>query len=163
MSSVKEDEVINTFNDVKTKLLEHFNAIKAQVMADSEIDEVSLDYASLSTAKLLSKYGTLYSDEYLTLSDLKDRQKKYKLERWKYYSGKQTSKYYADFGAMHEEINRGDLEKYLDADPIMVAVNKVVDIQTAIVSLLDKTSKELNGRNYQIKTALDYRKFVSGV
>ena len=159
----KQAEVLAILSEIEKTVSTNHDNVKTEIQKDGEIDEVQLDSASLSTAKLQSRYSTWYTDEYLQLADLKVTQKRYKLERWKYYAGKQTSKYYADYGPMHEEIIKSDIDKYLDADPIMIAVNKIVDIQTMIVSMLDKFAKDLNGRNYQIRTALDYRKFVSGV
>lgn len=162
-SQTKLEQVLNKLSDIEKAVSENHKLVKLEIQKDGEIDDVSLDSASLATAKLQSRYGTWYTDEYLQLSDLKVTQKRYKLERWKYYAGKQTNKYYADYGPMHEEVIKSDIDKYLDADPIMIAVNKIVDIQTMIVTMLDKFAKDLNGRNYQIRTALDYRKFVSGV
>lgn len=161
--SSKTDTIKKEFDVIYENIKTRYESYKDILKKESEIDGVALDTESLSTIKLQSKYGQLYTDEYLSLCELKDSVKKLKLERWKYYSGKQTNKYYADYGNWHEEVLKSDIDKYLDADEFLIKLNRIVEVQQMIVNILDKFVKDLSGRNYQIKTALDYRKFVSGV
>ena len=108
------------------------------------------------------KYNDAFTDESLALKDFYGFRRKVELERWKYWSGKQTDKYYAKNGIVHEKILKGDIEKYLKADEKMALVDELISIQKAIAEYLERCIKELQSRNFHCKVAADWRKFTSG-
>ena len=146
-------------DETKTKLKKAMD----QSEKDVEISD-DLDVESMKTGKILAKYLRLYTNESLVLKDLFTLKEKTKLERWKFYSGKQTEKYMIENGILHEKILKMDIDKYLASDEKMIAVNHIINIQKALVDYYEKITKELSSsRNFQIKAAIEWRKFVSGV
>lgn len=154
---VKEDLL-----ELKSELKQTLEKIKTDSDKDLEIDDIDLDRAVLDTPKLHNKYNALFTDATLNLKELYAFKEKIKLERWKYWGGKQSDKYYAANGLVHEKILKGDLEKYLSADDKLILVNDIVSTQKAICDYLERCIKEIQSRNFHIKAAIDWRKFTSG-
>jgi len=162
MSNTLDPKVKQSLTEMKDDVLDKFKTLKSESSTDLEIDEVDLDTEVLKTPKLHSKYLNMYSEEVIRLKDLYSFSAKVKLERWKYWNGKQTDEYYARNGIQHEKILKTDIEKYLNADEKMTLVNDIITIQKTIVEHLEKVLKEIGTRNFHIKAAIDWRKFTSG-
>lgn len=158
MNEQAKDDLLQLKSDLKDTL----NKYKQQADKDLEIDDIDLDRAVLDTPKLHNKYNALFTDETLNLKELYAFKEKIKLERWKYWGGKQSDQYYAKNGLVHEKILKGDLDKYLSADEKLILVNDIVSIQKAICDYLERCLKEIQSRNFHIKAAIDWRKFTSG-
>jgi hypothetical protein len=158
----KEQEKVDNLNSLKDELMQRFNEIKEVSAKDMEIDDIDLDAESLRTPKLYSKYNNMYSDELIKLRQLYSMKEKINIERWKWLSGKQTNKYYADYGVPNEKVLKGDLDMYLKSDSIYIAINEVVGLQKLITDMLEKTCKEISNRGFHIKSAIDWRRFCSG-
>ena len=59
-------------------------------------------------------------------------------------------------------VLRQDVDIYLDADPKLQDLTDKISFQEAIVDMLERTLKEITGRNYQIKSMVDLIRFESG-
>jgi len=104
----------------------------------------------------------VFTDETITLKNLYSFKEKTKLERWKYWMGKQTDKYYAENGLQHEKILKSDVDKYMAADDKLELVNDVVTRQKALVDYVEKVMKEIGNRGFHIKSIIEWRRFTSG-
>lgn len=148
--------------DLKAEILSQLESVKKLAAVDLAIDDFDIDSEVLKTPKLHTKYNDMFTDHTMKLKDLYALKEKTKLERWKYYQGKQTDKYYADNGIIHEKILKSDTDKYLSADEKLILVNEIVSAQKAITDYLERCIKEIQSRNFHCKVALDWRKFTSG-
>jgi|AntRauTorckE6833_2_1112554.scaffolds.fasta_scaffold07081_8 hypothetical protein len=155
--SVSDDLV-----SLKDGIIEELERIKKMAASDLSIDDFELDTEVLKTPKLHTKYNDVFTDHTLKLKDLYALKEKVKLERWKYYQGKQTDKYYSQNGVIHEKILKSDIDRYLSADEKLVLVNDIVSAQKAITDYLERCIKEIQSRNFHCRVALDWRKFTSG-
>lgn len=129
---------------------------------DSEMDEVDLDAEAIRITSLHAKWLDFYTYNKSTASKLSSSQKKLILERWKYYNGKQTDEYYAAHGFLHEKILKTDLDKYLEADSVLTEMKEIVNMQYQIVDCAERMLKELNSRGFNIKNAIEWRRFQAG-
>ena len=50
----------------------------------------------------------------------------------------------------------------MDADPELVKLKSKVEYIQAVIDFLDRTLKQISNRGFQIKNAIDWRKFTSG-
>lgn len=155
-------EMKNHLSELVNHLTKSYEKIKESAQEDIKIDEFDLDREVLRTPNIVYKYNNLFTDHTINLKDLYSLKEKTKLERWRYWSGKQTDRYYADNGIVHEKILKSDLDIYLNADEKLTLINEAIAVQKAIVDYLERTIKELNSRNFHCKVALDWRKFTSG-
>jgi len=130
---------------------------------DLEIDETEIDRAVLDTPKIHSRWNNYFGNETLYLNSVIQLREAVKLERWKYYMGKQTDQYYARNGIVHEKILKTDVDRYMNADPKMALVVELHTAQKMVVEYIERTIKEIQSRNFHCRVAVDWRKFVSGV
>lgn len=157
------EQVRNDLISIRDGLKESLEEFKTQASNDLVIDDIDLDRAVLDTPKIHNKYNSLFADATITLKEFYSFGERVKLERWKYWSGKQTDKYYSTHGNVHEKILKSDLDKYLGADEKIILVKDIISIQKTICDFLEKCIKEIQTRNFHIKAAIDWRKFTNGV
>lgn len=155
-SKQKLEEMIQ---DAKARLEKY----KGLAETDLEIDETEIDRAVLDTPKIHSRWNNYFSSETLYLNSVVQLREAVKLERWKYYMGKQTDQYYAKNGIVHEKILKTDSDRYMNADPKMALVQELYVTQKTVVEFIERTIKEVQSRNFHCRVAVDWRKFVSGV
>ena len=60
------------------------------------------------------------------------------------------------------KLLKTDVDKYLDSDPELAKYKQKVDYIQTVVDFLDRTIKQISNRGFQIKNAIDWRKFTSG-
>lgn len=126
------------------------------------INTESLDIEALKTPQIHGEVINLYSSESLKLKELIRKQKIVKLQRWKYYSGKQTPSYYKKYGQIKELINKSDLNIYLEADSILNSIDEMLEEQKNKIELLENALKQINQRPFLIKDAIQWRMYTSG-
>lgn len=165
MSTEKQNKLdlfVKAMKETADELKQKLNEAMEQAEKDTTLGD-NLDTESLRSTKLYSKYLKLYTDESIKLSELMNARDSVKLERWKYYSGKQTSQYNMENGILHDKVLKSDIDKYLAADRKLNAIVEIVTIQKLLVDFYEKVCFDISkNRNFQLKIALDWRKFVSG-
>ena len=60
------------------------------------------------------------------------------------------------------KILKTDIDKYMDSDEELVKLKSKVDYIQTVIDFLDRTLKQISNRGFQIKNAIDWRKFTSG-
>ena len=134
----------------------------AETLKDLKIDDTELDRESLRTPYLYDKYLKVYITSGLEFTK---HQKKYdvlKLEKFEYYTGKADPEVYKE-NPKGIKVLKGDLDLYLDADPDLRKVEESLGYMKAKVNFLEKTLKNIENRNWNIKNSIEWRKFLSGV
>ena len=61
------------------------------------------------------------------------------------------------------KILKQDVDKYLKSDDELIKLEQKVTYVQSVVDYLDRTVKIISNRGFQIKNAIDWRKFTSGV
>ena len=84
-----------------------------------------------------------------------------KRQKWEYYTGKADPSVYAE-KPFSFKLLKTDVDKYLDSDPELAKYKQKVDYIQTVVDFLDRTIKQISNRGFQIKNAIDWRKFTSG-
>ena len=82
--------------------------------------------------------------------------KKLLRHKWEYYSGKSEKPF-------ELKVLRQDIPTYLESDEDMIKLEQKVTYVQSVVDYLDRTVKIISNRGFQIKNAIDWRKFTSGV
>jgi hypothetical protein len=129
---------------------------------DLTIEESELDRESLRTPYLYDKYLKMYQKTKLHLREVEQKYNEIRLEKHRYYSGNADPEVYkkSPFGI---KVVKQDLELYLNADPDLAKATDLVEYVSAIKDFLEKTLKNVENRNWNIKNAIEWRKFLSGV
>ena len=133
--------------------------------ADSKIDRTELGEESLKIAQLHHKYFKIFSKERLTLKKLTVDYKRLKLQKYEFYTMGPTEESQALGWELPAQgkILRADAMQYVEADKDIVDISLKIGLQEEKLELLESIIKGLNSRGFNIKTALDYLKFTSGV
>jgi len=134
------------------------------IAEDMAIDDTELDMESLRIPQLHNKYLNIYLDEKLKLSkSISDYNILYKL-KWEYYTGKMEEGKLKEleWEPFQYKILRTDIDKYLDSDSDLIQKEHAKTYQEEKVKYLDAVIKNINNRQWNIRGAIDWRKFLSG-
>jgi len=139
--------------------------IKEMVETDLKIDGTELGDESIRIPQLHGKYLNIYHDECLILRKLDVYLKILRKQKWEYYNGKMSQQELATLGwePFGHRILKQDLDIYLESDTDIIKHGSKIDLQKAKVEYLDSILKGINNRNWVIRNAIEWRKFMSGV
>ena len=128
---------------------------------DLKINDTELDIESLKTPQLHNKFMKHLTKFKLLLSKSQIEYYTLRKEKWEYYTGKAPQQVYTE-KPFNLKILKTDIDKYLDADPELVKYKQKVEYIQTVIDFLDRTIKQIANRGFQIKNAIDWRKFTSG-
>ena len=128
---------------------------------DLKINDTELDLESLKTPQLHNKYLKFLNKWKLLLSKAQIDYYTMRKEKWEYYTGKSPQHVYAE-KPFNLKILKTHIDKYMDADPELVKLKQKVEYIQTVIDFLDRVIKQISNRGFQIKNAIDWRKFTSG-
>ena len=129
---------------------------------DSKIDPDNLHDESLKIPQLHSKYYTLYNTITLLRERAREQYSKVKLERYNYYTGKATAEVYAEEPFPYKVREKDAIQRHLDADDKMNKVDMKIKYYDITLKFLEEIIRNISGRTYQIKNAIEWNKFQAG-
>ena len=135
--------------------------LQEQVDKDLKINESELDLESLKTPQLHNKYLKHYNNFKLLMTRAESDYKILKRVKWEYYTGKASPEVYKQ-KPFNLKIMKSDLDKYLDSDEDLIKSKQKIEYLETVVNYLDRTLKIVGGRDWQIRNAIEWRKFTSG-
>lgn len=135
---------------------------------DSVIDEMNLDATSIDSAKLHSKYLELYS---ITKLQLKKKEMEFKVllkNKYLWYNGKLSKDEIDALGWGYDPLNglkilKGEMDHFYDADPQIQSAQGQIEYLKTLVDTLSEILENIKWRHTQIKNAIEWRKFTSGM
>jgi hypothetical protein len=133
--------------------------------SDCYIDDDHLDKASITTAKLHSKYLRIliqhkmkiaaYSSEYNNLRQIKFRYYRGELSReelaeqkWNQWQGIKPLK--------------NEMDEFLNGDSDLNKINVKISYIKCMVEALESILGQIKARDWQIRNAVDFKKFIAG-
>ena len=129
---------------------------------DSRIDPDNLHDESLKIPQLHSKYYTLYNTITLLRERAREQYSKVRLERYNYYTGKATAEVYAEEPFPYKVREKDAIQRHLDADDKMNKVDMKIKYYDIMLKFLEEIIRNISGRTYQIKNAIEWNKFQAG-
>ena len=128
---------------------------------DLKIDESNLSLESIKTPQLHNKYLKFLNKYKLLLVKAEDDYKLLKKYKWEYYTGKADSKVYME-KPFDLKILRADVDKYLLSDSEIILLSQKIEYLRTVVNHIEQVLKQINNRTFQIKNAIEWKKFTSG-
>jgi hypothetical protein len=128
---------------------------------DLKINDTELDLESLKTPQLHNKYMKHLTKFKLMLSKADAEFAKTKKELWEFYTGKADASVYAA-KPFDLKILRNDVDQYIHSDDEYIKAKQKVDYLSTIVDYLDRTIRQIQSRDWNIRNAIEWRKFTSG-
>lgn len=134
---------------------ENFELLKSRSNKDLEVHEDNVLETSLNMGKLYNSYLQLYSREIYTLKEMNvELDKTYGELYHKYKFGK-------DFD--YALTNKGEVDVYINNDPLYYNYLKFVRKQEVIVKFLEQHLDNLSKMSYHIKNYVEIKKLRMGV
>lgn len=132
---------------------------------DSEVNREDLGEEALKISRLHHKYHQVYTYERLSLRKLETELKQLRLEKFEFFTQGPTRESQEKGWKLPAigKVLKNDANTYIDADQEVITLSLKVGIQHEKIELLESILKTIQNRGYQIKTALDWIKFTSGV
>ena len=146
------------------EILVNFEELFNEWDKDSELDKTRLDDESLKIPKLHHKYYRLFVVEKSKLRQLEGEMKKLKLEKNEFYSQGHNDETRAKGWRLPAKgiIIKNDVPIYVEADTDVIDLSLKIGVQQEKIEFLESIIKTLNNRGYNIKTAVQFIKFVNG-
>ena len=135
--------------------------LQEQASKDLAIDDTQLDIESLSTPTLHSKYLKIYSTYALMLKKEEGIYSKLHIKKWLFYTGKADTEEYKD-NDFQLKVLRQDVDKFLDADDSIIKQRQKIEYIKQVCKFCEDTLKQINNRTFQIKNAIEWKKFTGG-
>lgn len=153
------------------KLRSRFDLIKTEWKEDSKVDfqfknkqyTEDLGNIALNIPYLHNKYLNHHSDLSEEKMALEFKLRFVVKKRREYYSGEADAKEYAEkpFGSSIKTAEK--MKTYLEADDEIISLEARIKYIDVILNYLDNVMKQITNRGFQIKSAIDWEKFINGV
>ena len=131
---------------------------------DSDIDRTEPGKALLSIPKLHSKYLNILSKHRLLAKEAEFKYNKWKKLKWEYYTGKLDDDELEKYGwKPFPFVLKSDITTYLESDEDLNKYLAAKAVHDEIVDICGSILKELNSRTYQLRSFIDWEKFIQGV
>lgn len=132
---------------------------------DSDIDRTELGSESLRIAKLHVKYFRMFSEERLVLKKMDTEHKVLYKNKCEWLNGTLDQETLKELGWQPNflKIMKSELQMHIDADQDIIKSNLRMSIQQEKVSVLESIIKSLQGRSFNIRAAIDWEKFKTGM
>ena len=135
--------------------------LQAKAEKDLKIDDTELDLESLKTPQLHSQYLKTYSTYALMMKKAEGDYSKLHIKKWLFYTGKADPQEYKEKN-FDLKVLRQDVDKFLDADDEIIKQRQKVEYLKQICNYCEHTLKQINNRTFQIKNAIEWKKFTMG-
>ena len=139
------------------------DTIQKMWVEDSKIDIDNLHTESLNIPMLHAKYFDLYNNIVLLKKKAEQQKKNIRHERYEYFSGKADPEVYIENPFPKKIRDKETMQKYLDADDKLSNVSLKVEYYDTMLNYLESILKVIQNRTYQIKNAIEFIRFQSGL
>lgn len=142
----------------------NLSEIQDQVKRDLKINDLELDIESLRIPSLHIKYLQFLTENSLKLKKANGELAVLKRNKWIYYTGKASEDVYKEKGDFPLKLKTKDEERtFIEADEEMQKKKTEVEYYETVVDYLQEIVKQIGQRNFQIKNAIEWRKFEAGM
>ena len=132
---------------------------------DAPIDTTELAVASMKVPELHAKYLKLYFEERRKLKSIEFQSKELQLKKYEYYNGKLSQEELDELSwePFMKRLMKNEIDMYLESDKDIIQSSVKIVNQKEKLAFLEEVIKNINQRNFQIKNAIDWKKFTNGV
>jgi len=147
-----------------------FDKLREDWTEDSAVDfqfknkqyTTDLGQLALSIPFQHNKYLNHYTDLSQVKTSLEFELRKIIKEKREYYGGEADAKTYAEkpFGSSIKTSEK--MRVYLDADEEVINIEAKVKYIEMMLNYLDHVLKQISARNYHVKNAIEWERFING-
>lgn len=139
--------------------------LREHAQRDMQFDSTELDREALRIPQLHNKYLNFLTDERLVLRGLQLEYDRLRRVKWEYYTGKMDHDQLQQRGwqPFALRILKQDVDLYMNSDDDLSAIHIKIERQREKVDYLESIIKGIMNRHWQIRSAIEWRKFTNGV
>ena len=130
---------------------------------DAKIDRDNLHDESLNIPSLHAKYFQIYNTIFLLRKKAEQQRKNIRHERYEYFSGKADPDVYIQNPFPKKIRDKDTMTKYLDADEKLSNASLKIEYYDTMLTYIESILKVIQNRTFQIKNAIEYMRFQSGM
>tara|TARA_B100000902_G_scaffold109458_1_gene111119 strand:+ start:1106 stop:1534 length:429 start_codon:yes stop_codon:yes gene_type:complete len=130
---------------------------------DSQIDPDKYGEESVRIPQLHMRYMEFYNTFALMKKDRESEMRGLWKEKWIFYKGKAPAKIYKDTPFDFKLTTKEEINMFIDADEDVRKLQYKIDYIEQVIFFLDGVLKQITSRNYQIKNAIEWERFQSGM
>lgn len=137
-----------------------------QWKADSQIDDNHLGEASTYTPNLHSKYIDIMVSYKLKLAKIRGEYNMLRKNKFRYYRGELSRQELEDLGWVQWQgvkPLKNEMDEFLQGDTELVQMEQKVEYLNTVVYFLEEVLKQIRARDWQIRTHVDWKKFLVGM
>jgi hypothetical protein len=131
---------------------------------DCKINETDLIGESRRIPELHSKYYNLFFKEALKVKKFKSDLKEIERAKFEYYTGSMDEEDLKERGWKPNplKILRQDIDKYIQSDREIINLSLKIAYHEERANYLESIVRQINNRNFIIKSMIDWAKFQAG-
>ena len=130
---------------------------------DSEIDPDKYGEESIRIPQLHMRYMEFYNTFSLMKKDRDSEMRSLTRDKWIFYKGKAPAKIYKEMPFDFKLTTREEINMFIEADDDVRKLQLKIDYIEQTIFFLDGVLRQINSRNYQIKNAIEWERFQSGM
>ena len=130
---------------------------------DCQIDTDQYGNASIIIPQLHQRWMEFYNTFSLMKKEREGEMRRLIKEKWIYYKGKAPSTVYREVPFDFKLTTREEINMFIDGDEEVRKLQYKIDYIEQVIFFLDGVLRQINGRNFQIKNAIEWDKFQSGM
>lgn len=141
-----------------------FEQICALWEEDAKIDTSDLARVAQDIPLLHNKYFKIFSQERFRMRTMEMELKALKMAKFEFYSQGPNPETPPEWKLPPiGKVLKSDVPQYVDTDPDIIAATLKLAAQQEKVDYLESIIKMINNRGYQVKSIIDWNKFINGV
>ena len=130
---------------------------------DSKIDTDKYGEESIKIPQLHMRYMEFYNTFSLMKKDRESEMRTLVRDKWIFYKGKAPAKIYKDTPFDFKLTTKEEISMFIEADEDIRKLQYKIDYIEQVIFFLDGVLKQITSRNYQIKNAIEWERFQSGM
>lgn len=131
---------------------------------DSNIDRTEPGKALLDIPKFHSKYLNILSRHKLLSKEAEFKYAKMKKIKWEYYTGKMSEDDLEKYGwEPFQFVLKSDISTYLESDDDLNRLIASKMLHDEIINCCESILKELHSRTFQLRSFIEWERFIQGV
>lgn len=133
---------------------------------DCQIDGNHLGEASVETAKLHSKYIKLMINVKLRLTKARADYNLLRKNKFRYYRGELSKDELSQLGwSQWQGVKplKNEMDEFISGDSNLVDLNTKIEYLEAMGYLLESILNQIKARDWQLKNAVEWKKFLAGM
>lgn len=134
--------------------------------ADAEIDDNYLGESATTTPKLHSKYVKLLVQVKLKLTKVQSDYNLMRKAKFRYYRGEMSREELTDLGwNQWQGVKplKNEMDEFLTGDEDLNTLKVKIDYLETMIYLLESILGQIKARDWQIKTHVEWKRFLAGM